>query len=377
MTLLTSESAMRQAVVEVARGELGKHHGVSAPTPYGRWYGAAWERAYFCAAGWSWSWYQALGEELARRVIGFQAHGGTAPKRRGFVWTVAIMQQHRPHRVPLKELRPGDALMFRYNSGDDRQGNEVNHVDLVEVNHPGQGCVDVIGFNVPKPGAPAGSDPGRGGGVWRRRIHYNNRWVVAGLQMPVASVVPKTRGTWSTIQKHLTTLGLAELKGTGEVGPATRAGVLDYARTYRYTGRHDDPAALLTHLESTMSNIHEELSALRGEVRALQAKVDGQGGLLTTIGDAVREPSIAKAVWQYSFAGHAPFNAWWFLRRGAVLNPEHKQFPADPGSPADFERLAAQQVLGCEIEPCVAAVPRERPQDATGQPLEVVEGSGD
>lgn len=59
----------------------------------------------------------------------------------------------------------------------------------------------------------------------------------------------------------------------------------------------------------------------------------------------------AKAVWGYVYEGHGPFNAFWWLRRGAVLNRTHKNFPADPGSPADVERKVAAKVLGKEIPP--------------------------
>ncbi|WP_134774207.1 hypothetical protein [Ornithinimicrobium flavum] len=348
----TQEVALRQRVTDAARGELTKHYGRGGATPYGLWYGKDWERAYFCAAGWSWCWYQALGEDEARRVIGHQTHGGTAPHRRGFIWTVAILEQHRSRGVPLQELRPGDALLFRYDSGDPRQTNEVNHVDLVEGNDPRARHVDVIGFNVPQPGAPAGSDPGRGGGVWRRRIRYDDRWIVTGLQMPVSQPEPQVQEEWSAVQDHLTTLGLARLRGTGQVGPATRAGITAYARAYGYPGSHDDRHALLNHLEATMSSIHEELAALRREVRDLSHALEQQTRTLGTVQESVSRASLARAVWQYHHEGHGPFNAWWFLRRGLVLNPDHPQYPADPDSPADVERQTAEAVLGREIRPC-------------------------
>ena len=34
------------------------------------------------------------------------------------------------------------------------------------------------------------------------------------------------------------------------------------------------------------------------------------------------------------------FSVDWFLRRGLVPDPEHRMFPADPGSPADKELRA-------------------------------------
>lgn len=268
MTAARVETAIRAAVVDVARTRVGRHYGVGAITPYGTWYGPGWERAYFCAAGWSWCWNMALGEDLARRIIGHQTHGGVAPRRRGFIWTVAIITQHRARTVPLSQLRPGDALMHRYNSGDNRQGNEVNHVDLVESNNPSGGYVDVIGFNVPQPGAPAGTDPSRGGGNWRRRVYYNSPWVVAGLQMPVRAAITSDRVAWGRIQDLLTDLGLADLRGTGTRGPATTAGVDAYADAFDYTGSRTQSGPLLAHMEATMSSILSRLDRLEDHVFA-------------------------------------------------------------------------------------------------------------
>lgn len=60
---------------------------------------------------------------------------------------------------------------------------------------------------------------------------------------------------------------------------------------------------------------------------------------------------IADAVWQHKEESHGAFNAWWWLRRGLVLNLEHPAFPADPGSPADLERLVAAKILGEDHPP--------------------------
>lgn len=351
MSYLVDEQAIRQAVIDKARTQVGKHFGPGGWNTYGAWYGPGWDYALFCAAGWSWSWYMALGHAEAHRIIGHQRYGGVAPLRRGYVWTVGLLKDHEHHRVPLRQLKPGDALLFKYPTSGTRNTNVVNHVDMVEYNNPAGGYMDCIGFNVPRPGAPAGSDQSQGGGVWRRRIWYSNPYLVAGLKMPAEQVAKANRKGWTKVQRLFNDLGYGPFQGTGTPGPSTQATVDQYSKDYGYTGDRDDWVALTAHLEDTMSKI----DTLITEVRALRKEQREQRAVVDVIRRLVDKAAIAAAVWQYKFDGHGIFNAWWFLRRGAVLNPEHKQFPADPGSPADIERQAAEKVLGYEVEPYVGA----------------------
>lgn len=270
MSYNVTGAAIRQAVIDQARREVGKHFGVGNVTPYGKWYGPGWERALFCAAGWSWSWYQALGADEANRCIGYQRYGGTAPMRRGYVWTVGLLKDHEHHKVSLRNLKPGDALLSKYPTVGSRNTNVVNHVDVVEYNSPSGGYLDVIGFNTPRPGAPAGTDQSRGGGVWRRRVWYTNRYIVAGLQMPAEEVAEGNRRGWSRVQNRLHTLGYGDFMETGTPGPATRAAVANYTEDYNYRGAADDQVALLAHMEETMSKLDDILT----EVRAVREAVD-------------------------------------------------------------------------------------------------------
>lgn len=338
--LLVTEAAIRGAVVAEGIKDLGYQGKVGGWNKWGAWYGPGWEYAYFCAAGWSWCWNKALGETDARSVIGRQSHGGNAPNNRGFIWTVAIIVQHRSKKVALRNLKPGDALLWKYITGDNRAGNEVNHVDLVERNFPDQGYVIVIGYNVPKPGATTG-DPSRGGGVYRRRVYYNSRYLVAGLQMPAAALAERNRKAWVQVQQHLTDGGFGSFQMTGVPGPATQSAVKDYAKETGYTGNQSDPLALLPHMEKYMSNVAKSLEALTKEVRTvrdaqtrLEKKIDNQDGVLVRLLSAVSKTKIGEAVWGHPLYG---FLAHWHLRRGLITDPEHRNFPADPGSPADYD----------------------------------------
>lgn len=327
--LLVTEDAIRRAVVAEALKDLGYQGPVGGWNKWGAWYGPGWQNAYFCAAGWSYCWNMALGEADAREVIGYQTHGGTAPHRRGYIWTVGLLVQNRGRSVALRNLRPGDALMWKYVTGDNRAGNETNHVDLVERNFPDQGYVVVIGYNVPKPGATTG-DPSRGGGVWRRRVYYNERWIVAGLRMPAAALAERNRKAWVKVQQHLTDLGLGDFQMTGVPGPATQKSVLEYSKVYSYSGTQDDPFVLLPHMEATMTNVAREL-------QNLHRKVDAYGRSLDLVVNQTKKDAIGNAVWSYRLYG---FVAHWWLRLGMILDPNHKNFPADPGSPADKELRA-------------------------------------
>lgn len=341
--LLVTEDAVRRAVVAEALKDVGFQGKVGGYTKWGAWYGSAWTNAYFCAAGWSYCWNIALGETDARAVIGHQTHGGVAPNKRGFIWTVAIMEQHRAKKVALKNLKPGDALMFRYISGDNRQGNEVNHVDLVERNFPDRGFLYVIGYNVPKPGATSG-DPSRGGGVYRRQIWYSDKNLVAGLQMPAAELAERNRKAWTKLQLLFNDFGLGKFEGTGTPGPATMAAVNDYAKAYGYSGSKTDPFAILAHMEAYMKNVENHLKDIKStldEAKLDRAEMSKQlTALETALAKVPSAEVIVKTFLSWMLYG-APIH--WWLRNGAILDPGHRNFPADPNSLAWY-RLRGEAV---------------------------------
>lgn len=131
----------------------------------------------------------------------------------------------------------------------------------------------------------------------------------------------------------------------GKVGPLVRAALRQLDEGEFVPGAGQDEGKLTV---SEVEELKAQLKSLEVKVVALTAavnRVDASVDLLPT------PSAIATAVWEWARLGHGQFNAWWWLRRGAVLNPEHKQFPADPGSPADIERKTAETVLGHRIEP--------------------------
>lgn len=356
---LTTEAAVRNAIVAAAGGEVGKHYGLVGgtpnPTPYGRWYGGeTWARALFCAAGATWAAARALSEGEADRLLGHQTVGGAAPYKRGFVWTVAMWQQHAANRVvgrdKLHLLEPGDLILYKYPTSGTRNTNPVNHVDVLEVNNARSGYLDCIGFNVPRPGAPAGTDQSRGGGVWRRRIWYSNPYIVGGVRVRADHYAEANRAGWAKVQQHLQALEYGTYQMTGTYGPATQAGVNAYAADTGYTGDRTDHRSLLAHMEATMSKLDRIIDQQAALYEAVQENTAAVRKL-----PSVKD--IAAAVWAFAYDGHGGFNAWWWLRRGSVLNPTHRAFPADPGSPAHRELVTAAEAEGGRVQVYTAEGP--------------------
>lgn len=357
-----NETQIRAAVVARAQSQVGKHYGYGGWTPYGEWYGPGWGRAFFCAAGWSWCWNLALGQPAAHNLIGHQTYGDDAPYGRGYIWTVALWVQHATSRVALRNLKPGDGLMFKYPTSGSRNEAVVNHIDVVESNNPRAGYIDAIGFNVPRPGAPPGTDQSLGGGVWRRRIWYNNPYVVGGINIPIpVGQSPEDTDGWSRVQRALNALGYGPFAGTGTYGPGTKAAVKDYAATFDYTGQQDRWSTLITHMEETMTTLDQ----ISKQVADVRAKQDHLAKMLTAVGDSSARTRRTVSKTHHHLTAEAPeafvrkLMGWpiyglvfeWWVRRGLVPDPGHRSFPADPGSPADIELKVAAKALGETVTP--------------------------
>lgn len=170
MATLT-EAQARHKVITEARKHVGYNPGKTY-SKFGDWYG--WPNALWCAAFSSWCFYQALGTTAAKLVIGYES---TAPYGRGYIWTVAFRQwlQANGTKVSLANAQPGDIMFFKYPTGDNRNTNPVNHVDLVEANHASKGYITTIGGNTPRPGTAG--DPSNGRGCWRHNRSLSDRYI--------------------------------------------------------------------------------------------------------------------------------------------------------------------------------------------------------
>lgn len=146
------------------------------------------------------------------------------------------------------------------------------------------------------------------------------------------TATPKKSPLVESIQEHLNFLGL-DLVVDGRWGAATLSGAQSYAQAYNYPGNVTDHRSLLNHLENTMQNVLTAISALTDEVRALR--------------DATpTAKDNAYAVWGHPLYG---FRAHWHLRDGYITDPDHRNFPADPGSPAYHDLVERAKALGGRV----------------------------
>src|SRR5690606_6778573 len=92
-------------------------------------------------------------------------------------------------------------------------------------------------------------------------------------------------------------------------------------------------------LEEAMSEVRKTLTALQAQIAELQKQV----AATPSTGDVV------KALMSYDLYG---WPVHWWLRQGSLGQSfKHPNYPADPGSPADYQRRAAESQLGEVIPP--------------------------
>lgn len=130
-----------------------------------------------------------------------------------------------------------------------------------------------------------------------------------------------------------------------------KAAVADYAADYDYSGSRTAWAALAEHMEDSMSKVLKELATLRRDTDRrftdLDNTVRAQNGRVLKAVEAAPEATVTAWLGRVIYG----FNLAWWIRRGLVPVRDHKQYPADPGSPADIELRVAEQTLGEKVEP--------------------------
>lgn len=357
MSNWTVTSAVK-AVLDLARSQIGYQPGMTY-SKYGVWYGSP--NVLWCVAGTTWTFYNALGDATAKKVVGVQPW---APLNRGWSFTVAWREwlQENGKKVAIKDAQPGDILFYKYPTRDDRNQNPVNHADLVEENHASAGYLTIIGFNTPKPGTAG--DPSNGRGVWRANRSVTDQYLVDAYRVNWDALGYTPYG--KTVEEVQQIVGMTDPGERGFYGPATEQAVRVYQEALIELGALAKKADGLwdRQTDDAQEAVMEQLNNLAQQVQNLEAKIDQilanqdpqaertfREQVLAQI--KALPKNTATAVWQWTAPGHGIFNAWWWLRRGAVLNPEHKQFPADPGSPADIERKAAEKILGKSLPPYI------------------------
>ena len=140
----------------------------------------------------------------------------------------------------------------------------------------------------------------------------------------------------------------------GRPGPRTAAAIAKYASEWDYSGDHTDFESLITHLEETMSTLKKiltEVQQTRSEVQAVrkeQAQLSKRLGALVDTVTGLAEDTVRKLL---ATKIHG-FTVEWWLRLGWLGSSKgHRQWPADPDSPADLWLRVAKVILGREITP--------------------------
>ena len=191
---------------------------------------------------------------------------------------------------------------------------------------------------------------GRSSGPWIEaqtpyQIDHKIRawWHSGYLARVTAAPEPQPDPRARDAQERLDALGydLGEHGVDGFWGPDSDIAARTYGADYGFTFSIPTPLpALITHLEETMTNIVDEL-------RALNSKIDkGLADLASKVGAKPDRDQIGPLVWGHPLYG---FSAHWHLRRGAITNPDHENFPVDPGSPAYYELRERAERMGGNV----------------------------
>lgn len=129
-------------------------------------------------------------------------------------------------------------------------------------------------------------------------------------------------------QTDLAALGY-DLVGVGLFGPKTTAATRAFQSDHGITvdGRVGPVS------RTTMENTMRKLDDLARQIEALDRKI----GAVHDEQRKTTPKTIVDALMSRVLYG-LPFH--WWVRRGGILDPDHRHFPADPGSPADKELRA-------------------------------------
>jgi hypothetical protein len=194
-----------EAVLSVARSQLGTVQAKDGSNPYGRAYGM--DRVAWCAEFVWWCFTTA-------------GAGGLIPKT---AYTPTFFKWFEDHRQDPDDLRPGDVIFFDWQLGGlvtpGREGR-IDHVGIVEA-RLADGRVQTIEGNTTPP--TGSGNQGMGGGVWRRNRAMS---CVAGWGRPAygapsgpAPTAPFDPASLPTLSKGMTSPHVALFQKASNAAP--------------------------------------------------------------------------------------------------------------------------------------------------------------
>lgn len=350
-----SVAQARAMVVAMAESQVGYASGNPSYSMYGKAYTwpegmQSWDgrQVYWCVlGGGSWVPAWAFGYEAALAGFGRQVNSRAFPPVGG-TWTVWVLDLARATgRVKaFNDVQAGDIVLTNWG----RTGAEVDHYD-VATGPRSLNIIPVIGFNTSSGNASAGAGVFR---AWRPR----NR-VVAVIEPDYEALVRVYNATIPE-ENEMSSKEYRELKAVTDdilnvVNHHLRGDISKADMKAIGTGREDLGVSKVVHLtagrvNSIQAEVAEALALLR-EVREKQNDLrDGINvvGRVAAEGrdQALTEEALTRAIFTHMIQG---FSFEWWVRNGMVLDKDHRQYPADPGSLADLVmRMAAK--MGIEFE---------------------------
>lgn len=130
------------------------------------------------------------------------------------------------------------------------------------------------------------------------------------------------------LQAILNDLGY-NLDVDGLRGPLTDAAADEVLEFTGWTGKKTDHDALMSHLEDLMAKLNDlfnKVNNLEKQNAELKTMLEKQNAEQKTMFE-----ELPGRFWSHSLYG---FTMHWWVRMGMILDPNHKNFPADPASPA-------------------------------------------
>lgn len=377
----------QEMFMAMADSQVGYRSGSYQWSLYGK--GSRWDddwngrQVYWCYLGMSWVMAQTFGAKAAIAGIGLQnSHPNWPPAGGTATWLLWEWFRANNRWVGMERAQPGDISLQSWG----RTGKPTDHVEIVSGYYrASDDSYPTIGFNTSAGNPTAGARVARVRRYRRPTVGiYRPNWEALVMVYNAQKIAEGITELSGTVIDHLELLGY---KGSVD-------GVKDFQREHGLTVDGIVGPKTSARLETEVSKAIDELMAaikqvdtkvdkLRGERLNFDTKTRDQLDTLldtteehrrqlNTVGRVAAEArdqwaveeqrtTLVKKILGYDLYG---FSLHWWLRRGFLGRKfDHKNYPFDPGSPADLEHRTAEAVTGETIPPYGGA--EKRPGEVT------------
>lgn len=300
---MVTANELRAMVVQTLRGEIGYTSGTYSYSQYGKasywrseWLGGIREwQGLYCGRFASWGPDKVMGARAAVAAIGLQ--GYALPAGWAATWYEYAFAKSKGRLVAFKDAKPADRILFKLPG---RPLNPTNHIGtFVRWHIPGKVMVVVEG-NLPRPGYGTSTI-----GVWE---HYRDATYVVAVHSPDYEAAAEIYNAENPEEDEMSDEQYNALRDLIE-------------RVDAKVDKSRGEALTFHEREMAEAERHEKQLNVVGRVAA-----EARDGNLT-------EDDIVKAIFTHKLQG---LSFDWWVRNGLVLDKDHRQYPADPGSLADL-----------------------------------------